>query len=205
MIKTLYQMLVEEFGRLKWWPADTDFEVIVGAVLTQQTRWDNVEKVIARLKGAGLMSPEAMSNVPVAELEMIVKPAGFYRQKARRIRHIAEYFGRNPMEEVFMLPDKVLRSEMLKLPGIGNETADCILLYAAGKPSFVIDAYTRRMCRCLGIEGDYHELQEMFEAALPRDLYVYRQYHALIVEHGKRYCLKKKCESCVVSKLKGIF
>ncbi|MCD1294618.1 hypothetical protein CUJ83_06345 [Methanocella sp. CWC-04] len=204
MIKTIYELLVEEFGEVRWWPSDSDFEMITGAILTQRTRWENVEAAIAGLKRAGLMSPEAMSRASSGSIEDAIRPVGFYRQKARYIKGIAGYFSDHPMKDVFSLPEGPLRAEMLKLRGVGKETADCILLYAARKPVFVIDAYTKRMFGCLGMEGDYDALQDAFEGSMEKDPYVYGQYHGLIVEHGKRYCNKKRCEDCVVKRYKNI-
>lgn len=200
MIKTLYGVLAEELGGLEsWWAADTPFERIAGAILVQQTRWENVEKVIREIKCMGLMSPESMDALTQEELELLVRPAGFYRNKARSLKEIARYFTANP--GALELPMEKLREELLGLRGIGNETADVLILYVAGRPSFVVDAYTIKMLKCLGIEGNYRQLQELFHRSLPRDTAMFQHYHALIVEHGKRYCNKKDCESCVVKKV----
>lgn len=200
-IKTLYTILSEEFGPLTdWWPATSPFERIVGAILVQQTRWENVDRVLATLKERDLMSPEALVVLPLEELEQIVRPAGFYRNKAKSLKAVAEYFSENPVEGMAKMPQLKLREELLGLRGIGDETADVILLYVAGKPSFVVDAYTKKLCGCLDITGSYAELQRLFEGALPRNIQVYQHYHALIVEHGKRYCNKKACETCAVKR-----
>jgi endonuclease III related protein len=199
MIRALYAALSREFDGMEWWPSGSPFETVVGAILVQQTRWESVEKVILSLKERGLLTPEAMSATPLAGLEELIRPAGFYRQKAARLKRIAEYFLSNP--DAFSLSTGDLRRELLGLPGVGEETADAVLLFAAGKPSFVIDAYTRRTLRCMGIHGDYRRLQGMFEEALPRDVDVYRKYHGFLIEHGKRYCNRKKCGDCAVTRL----
>jgi endonuclease-3 related protein len=200
MIKAIYRILSEEFGDLDWWPADSAFERVVGAILVQQTRWENVARVLAALKEKGLMDPKAMSSLSLEELQELVKPVGFYRQKARYLRGVARYFSAHPMKKAFSMPADRLRKEMLLLDGIGKETADVILLYVAGMPRFVVDAYARRMLGCLGIKGNYEQLQEAFEHALGPDLHAYRQYHGLIVEHGKRYCNRKRCGECAVAR-----
>jgi endonuclease-3 related protein len=203
-IKTLYHILSKEFGSLTdWWPAETHFERIAGAILVQQTRWENVDRVISVLKDRDLMSPETIVALPLEELEQIVRPAGFYRNKAKSLKAVAQYFMENPVEGISKKPQHKLRQELLGLRGIGNETADVIMLYVAGKPSFVIDAYTRKLCGCLEVKGSYAELQRLFEKGLPRHPQIYQHYHALIVEHGKRYCNKKACVGCGVKKLRS--
>ena len=201
-LKTLYKILSAELGPLsEWWVASSPFERIAGAILVQQTRWENVDRVLTALKDLCLMTPEAIAILPAEELEEIVRPTGFYRNKAKSLKAIAEYFTANPIEGMMDKPQHVLRKELLALRGVGNETADVILLYVAGKPSFVIDAYTKKLCGCMGIQGNYAELQKLFEDGLPRDVSVYQHYHALIVEHGKRYCNRKACGGCVVKKI----
>lgn len=201
MIRALYAALTREFDGTEWWPSGSPFETVVGAILVQQTRWESVEKVILSLKEKNLLTPEAMAAAPPDELEDIVRPAGFYRQKAYRLRMIALHFASNPAREAFSLSTGTLRETLLGLPGVGEETADAILLFAAGKSSFVIDAYTRRTLRCMGVEGSYMRLQGMFEDALPRDVDVYRKYHGFLIEHGKRYCNRKRCGDCAVTRL----
>jgi endonuclease-3 related protein len=200
MIKTLYEELHVEFGPQEdWWPAATAFERVAGAILVQQTRWENVDRVLREMRRRDLMSPEAVAALPPDELESIVRPAGFYRNKARSLQGIARYMTENP--DAFSRPAGELRQELLALRGVGDETADVLVLYVAGRPSFVVDAYARRTLKCLGIEGSYRHLQEMFHQNLPADVDLYRHYHALLVEHGKRYCNKKDCSSCAVSRL----
>ncbi|MBU4373107.1 MAG: endonuclease, partial [Euryarchaeota archaeon] len=182
----VYNKLRNHFGPRHWWPADTPFEVVVGAVLTQQTKWENVERAIQNLKERGLMEPEPLSEINLEELEEIVKCTGFYRQKARRLKDISTFFSENP--DILSLQKDELREVLLSLDGIGEETADSIVLYAAEKPKFVIDAYTKRICRCMGIEGSYAALQSLFESSLPEDVPLYKEFHALIVEYGKSFC-----------------
>lgn len=181
-----------------WWPAESPFERVAGAILTQQTRWENVDKVLSALRENGLMSPEALSSLPLARLEDMIRPVGFYRQKAVYLKGVAEYFSRHPVGDAHSMPPSRLREDLLGLPGIGSETADAIVLYVAGHPRFVIDAYARRMLECLGIKGNYAELQALFHKALGEDVEKYRRYHAFIVEHGKRYCNKKRCGDCIL-------
>jgi endonuclease-3 related protein len=198
MIKTLYEVLSSEFGELRdWWQTATPFERVAGAILVQQTRWENVGRVLQELERRNLMSPEAVAELPIAELEQIVRPAGFYRNKARSLQGIARYMADNP--DAFSRSADRLREELLALRGVGDETADVLMLYVGGQPSFVIDAYARRTLKCLGVEGSYRQLQGLFHEGLPVDAGLYRHYHALFVEHGKRYCNKKACSSCVVA------
>ncbi len=194
----IYNKLLDRFGRRHWWPADTPFEVVVGAILTQQTKWENVERAIQNLKERGLMEAGPLSEVDIEELEGLVKCTGFYRQKAKRVKIISTFFSENP--DILEKPVDELRDTLRSLDGIGDETADSIVLYAADKPKFVIDAYTKRMCRCMGIGGDYSKLQSIFETSLPQDVPLYKEFHALIVEYGKQFCGKKRCGECIFVK-----
>ncbi|MDD1744586.1 MAG: endonuclease [Candidatus Methanoperedens sp.] len=195
MIK-LYNIFLNLFGHKNWWPADTPFEVVVGAVLTQQTKWENVEKAIRNLKENELMAAEPLARADLENLEGLVRCTGFFRQKAKRLKDISIFFYENP--SIFDKPVDELRDILLSQNGVGEETADSIVLYAADKPKFVIDAYTKRMCRCMGIEGDYGELQSLFESSIPLDVPLYKEFHALIVEYGKQFCGKKRCDECVL-------
>ena len=192
----VYEKLLNKLGHKHWWPADTPFEVVVGAILTQQTRWENVERAISNLKEKGLLDLQALSMMEAEELEDLVRCTGFYRQKAKRLKEVSTYFYENP--GILERPKEELREELLALNGIGEETADSIVLYAAEKPGFVIDAYTRKICRCMGIEGNYGELQSLFEDSLPQDVPLYKEFHALIVEYGKQFCGKKRCAECIL-------
>lgn len=195
MIK-IYNELLNQFGHKDWWPADTPFEVVVGTILTQQTKWENVENAIRNLKDNGLMDADAIARVDLSNLEGLVRCTGFYRQKAKRLKDISTFFYENP--DIFDKPVEELRDILLSQNGVGEETADSIVLYAADKPKFVIDAYTKRICACMGVEGDYGELQSLFESSLPVDVPLYKEFHALIVEYGKQFCGKKRCGCCVL-------
>jgi endonuclease-3 related protein len=195
-MKKTYDKLLYELGRKNWWPADTPFEVVIGAVLTQQTKWENVERAIQNLKDRGLLEAEPLSKADTEELEILIRCTGFFRQKAMRLKNISTFFHENP--GILEKPAPQLREILLSLNGVGEETADSIVLYAADKPKFVIDAYTRRMCKCLGIEGDYRKLQSIFETSLPLEVPLYKEFHALIVEYGKRFCGKKRCNECIL-------
>lgn len=195
-MKKIYDLLLHELGHRHWWPADTAFEVVIGAVLTQQTRWENVERAIKNLKDHSLLEADLLSKVKTEELEELIRCTGFYRQKAMRLKNISTFFHENP--DILEKPADELRNILLSLDGVGNETADSIVLYAADKPKFVIDAYTKRMCKCIGIEGDYGKLQSVFESSLPVDVPLYKEFHALIVEYGKQFCGKKRCGDCIL-------
>ncbi|MDA0524593.1 endonuclease III domain-containing protein [Methanococcoides alaskense] len=196
----IYEALLEKIGHLQWWPADTPFEVVIGTILTQQTKWTNVEKAIKGLKKYDLIEPGKLARADLGLIEGLVRGCGFYRQKAKRLKDIAGFFAREGTDNILSMPTPQLRNLMLSLNGVGNETADSIVLYAADKPKFVIDAYTTRIMKCIGIEGNYMQLQEMFEKNLPEDVPLYKEYHALIVEYAKKYCGKKQCDDCVLTK-----
>jgi len=200
----VFDRLIGYFGPLHWWPADSPFEVVVGAFLTQNTAWRNVELAIANLKEASLLSPAALREVEAAELERLIRPAGFFRQKAGRLKLFVEHLFRRHGGDLSALlsgqPDKV-RGELLSLEGIGPETADSILLYAGGYPSFVVDAYTLRLfirLEVLGGAESYEEVRSLFMANLPREADLFNEYHALIVEECKTFCRKRLplCASC---------
>ena len=192
----IYDKLFARFGKRYWWPADTPFEVVIGAVLTQQTKWENVECAIHNLRERELLEAGPLSTIDNEELEKLIRCTGFYRQKAKRLKNISTFFFENP--DILERPEDELIALLLALNGVGDETADSIVLYAAGKPKYVIDAYTKRMCKCIGFEGDYRKLQSIFEGSLPKDVNLYKEFHALIVEYGKRFCGKKRCGECIV-------
>lgn len=192
----VYIKLLKQFGSRNWWPADTPFEVVIGAILTQQTKWENVERAISNLKEMELLEADRLSQAPQEEIEEAIRCTGFFRQKAKRLKDISVFFHDNP--NILERPKDELRDVLLSLNGVGKETADSIVLYAADKPRFVIDAYTKRMCSCMGIEGNYGKLQSVFESSLPVDVSLYKEFHALIVEYGKRFCGKKKCLECIL-------
>ncbi|MFC1944259.1 endonuclease III domain-containing protein [Chloroflexota bacterium] len=207
-LEELYQALLARYGRQHWWPADDPFEVIVGAILTQSTAWTNVEKAISNLKGVGALSPQALRMLSLDELALLIRPSGYYRVKALRLKSFASFLGDgygDSLEALFSLDVGVLRGELLSVYGIGPETADSIVLYAAEKPVFVIDAYTRRIVSRLGLaSGDeaYGRLQALFMANLPCREGLYNEYHALLVRHGKEVCRKTpRCGGCLVAYL----
>ncbi|NPA22406.1 MAG: endonuclease III domain-containing protein [Candidatus Micrarchaeota archaeon] len=179
----LYKTLLERYGPQGWWPADSPYEMAVGAILTQNTNWKNVEKAIANLKKANLLTPKAMLEAPLEKIKELIRPSGYYNQKAERLKLMTKAF----LEANPDWDRRKLREHFLRVKGIGKETADSIVLYAFHKPIFVIDAYTRRFCKHFGLfEGkDYDEYREFFERNLPRDVDIFKEYHALIVRWGK--------------------
>ena len=198
-----YNRLYERYGPQHWWPAQESFEVIVGAILTQSTTWRNVEKAIANLKKAGAMSAEKLRELPEKKLAELIYPSGYYNVKARKLKAFALWLGEkynDHLDQLFnqTLPD--LREKLLGVYGIGEETADSIILYAAGKAVFVIDAYTRRIIDRLGLtpEGNaYNDYQLLFMDNLPADVNLYNEYHALLVHLGKDICRKRPlCQKC---------
>ncbi len=205
-ILPVFDRLLDAFGPQGWWPAETPFETMVGAILTQNTAWTNVERALGRIKAAGALDARIMLDMPDGEMETLIRSAGAFRVKTRRLKAFLAFFvGRYGADVVRMkdVSTARLREELLAVTGIGPETADCILLYALDKPSFVVDAYTRRVFGRLGLIGgalDYHDVQRTFEAALPVDTVVYNEYHALIVALGKRVCRPKPlCGQCVLN------
>jgi endonuclease-3 related protein len=200
LLKKLYELLDEGTGWEDWWPADSGFERVAGAILIQRTRWKNVDRALAALKAEGLLAPGALASCPPGRLEGLIRPAGFYRQKAARLKAVAKYFA---TADIGAAPTEKLRHELLELPGVGLETADVILLYVAGRPRFVVDAYAWHMLSCLGCDIDYETLQLTAKKAFSDDLEAYRRLHARIVEHGKCHCNKKACGTCGVKKYLG--
>lgn len=199
----LYERLLSSYGPQQWWPGEGPLEVIVGAVLTQNTSWKNVERAIENLRQADLMDPQALYALPPEELAELIRPAGYYRLKAGRLRNLLRYLverHEGSLEQMFSLDQETLRTELLAINGIGPETADCILLYAGELPSFVVDAYTHRVLKRHGWiepEATYHEIKDHFESQLPPDVSLYNEYHALLVRVGNRHCrAKPKCETC---------
>ncbi len=204
LILKFYQKLYRHFGPQHWWPGETPFEVMVGAILTQNTAWKNVERAIENLKKENALSPEEINKMNIEKLAQLIKPSGFYNLKAKRLKSFIERFMEDfngDIQEMKKLEKHTLREWLLSIPGIGRETADSIILYAIEKPIFVVDAYTRRIFSRHGfIKGDedYDEIQEIFHRNLPVDTGLYNEYHALIVRLGKEYCKKQNplCETC---------
>ncbi len=200
----VYQRLFDVLGPQHWWPAQTPFEVIVGAVLTQNTSWQNVEKAIENLRQADLLKPASLHAVPIEELEGLLRPAGYFRVKARRLRGLLKFLMERyggSLEAMFATGVGTLREELLALNGIGPETADSILLYAGGLPVFVVDAYTQRILSRHGWidpEADYHQIQDFLQSRLPEDPALFNEFHALLVHVGKHHCRKRapRCAAC---------
>lgn len=199
----VYHLLLTHFGPQHWWPGDTPFEVMVGAILTQSTAWQNVEKAIGNLKAAGVLSPQALRDLPLDEVARLVHPSGYYNAKARKLKALVTWLGEtcaDDLDTLFHRDTGVLREQLLAVHGIGPETADSILLYAAGKPIFVIDAYTRRIMTRLGLATEkdtYARFQRLFTDALPPDAPLFNEYHALLVRLGKTVCRKQpRCAAC---------
>lgn len=194
------------YGPQQWWPADSPFEVIIGAILTQSTSWKNVERAIVNLKARETLSPKVLHAISLDELAALIHPAGYFRQKASKLKafveHLYTHYDGN-LQKMLAQPTEKLRTELLSLWGIGLETADSILLYAAQKPVFVVDSYTKRIFSRLGlVDSDisYGELQKLFMRRLPKSAQLFNEYHALIVRHGKEICRPKPlCAQCVLA------
>jgi endonuclease-3 related protein len=198
----IYHRLYRTYGSQHWWPGDEPFEVMVGAILTQSTSWKNVEKAISSLKKANALNPASIRNLGLPELANLIHSCGYYQVKARKLKAMAEWLGGygDDLEKAFSRSPVELRKELLGVWGIGPETADSIVLYAAGMPAFVVDTYTRRVFGRLGlVDGkvDYDTLQSLFTRNLPADVPLFNEYHALLVRIGKECCRKKpNCEVC---------
>jgi len=199
----LYRRLHRHYGDLSWWPGETPLEVSVGAILTQNTAWTNVEKAIKRLKEARSLSVAALGRMTHRRLALLIKSAGYFNVKARRLKNFISFLQgchAGSLNKMFRQPTSRLRQELLSVNGVGPETADSILLYAGEKPSFVIDAYTKRILSRHGVlpyDKGYNEFQELFMKQLPRSAAFYNQYHAMFVNIGKDFCRKRPlCDRC---------
>ena len=204
----IYFRLSARYGPQGWWPAKTKFEVIVGAILTQNTNWGNVEKALANLRRRGWLNAPVLRDLSLEQLAAAIKPSGYFNIKARRLKNFIDFFfqeyngrlgrmAREPLEKI--------RSQLLSVKGIGPETADSILLYALDQPVFVVDAYTKRVLSrhyLIPAAADYHDVQEKFMAALPADVEMFNEYHALIVRVGKEFCKSESlCEGCPLNNI----
>ncbi len=189
---------------MHWWPAKTPFEVIVGAILTQNTAWSNVDRAIANLRRERLLAPMALERVPLGKLARLVRSSGYFRQKARKLKAFVRFLRRDfhgSLKAMFRTPTVELRQRLLRVHGIGPETADSILLYAGNHPVFVVDAYTKRILlrhQLIGEKADYEEVRRLFERSLPRDTALYNEFHALLVNVGKNWCRSRQalCDQC---------
>lgn len=199
----IYRALLQHFGHRHWWPGETSFEVIVGAVLTQNTAWKNVEKAIVNLKRENVLSLSALHRISESRLARLIRPAGYFNVKAGRLKNVIEFLRHKSGGNLnVMFKEKIgrLRRDLLEVNGVGEETADSILLYAGEKPVFVVDAYTKRVFerhRYLKGGEKYQQIQNMFMNLLPKSAELYNDYHAQIVEVGKDYCRKTPlCDDC---------
>ncbi|MGH9793623.1 MAG: endonuclease III domain-containing protein [Candidatus Acidiferrales bacterium] len=207
-MRAYHDAMYAALGPQQWWPARTPFEVIVGAILTQSTAWVNVERAIVSLRRERMLTPLALERVPLARLARLIRPSGYFRQKARKLKAFVRFlrgeFG-GSLARMFRTPTARLREMLLEVHGIGPETADSILLYAGNHAVFVVDAYTRRVLvrhGLIGSKAGYEEMRALFESNLPRDAKLYNEYHALLVQVGKNYCrpAAPQCDGCPLGK-----
>lgn len=203
----IYELLYKAFGPQSWWPGESPLEIIVGAILTQNTNWRNVEKAIVNLKSAKYMAPQELHRASAEQLAGLIRPAGYFNIKAKRLKNFIDWLFENYDGDVANLQGvhtETLREEMLSIKGIGRETADSILLYALDRPVFVVDAYTARIAVRHGLiepDADYEQLRQLFEANLPADVALFNEYHALLVRTGKEFCRPKaRCPGCPLEK-----
>lgn len=205
-LQEIYQRLLLKFGPQKWWPAQTRFEVMVGAVLTQNTNWSNVERAIRNLRQANLLTADQLKDISVRQLALLIRPAGYFNIKAKRLKNFIDFFYREYKGHLQAMAEenlKVLRKKLLTVNGIGPETADSILLYALDKSIFVVDAYTKRILSRHGLvksTADYQAIQKIFMGSLKADLKMFNEYHALLVHLGKHYCKSDPlCDICPIN------
>ena len=209
LLNEVYDRLLDSYGPQGWWPAESPFEVIVGAILTQSTSWVNVEKALASMRDRGCWSFEAIAALPTGELAEVIKSSGYFNAKARKLqafsKHILENYG-GDLDKLFDAEVAGLRRELLSIHGIGEETADDIIVYAAAKPSFVMDSYTRRIVDRMGLTPDgrnpgYRAYQALFQDNLPRDTVLFNEYHALLDHHAKVTCTNRspRCAGCCLA------
>ncbi len=209
VLREYYDALFAAHGPQHWWPGCTPFEVIVGAILTQNTSWSNVEPAIENLRREKLLTPRAIASVSLTRLARLIRSSGYFRQKAKKLKAFvrflrAEYHG--SLAEMFRTPTPALREELLAVHGIGPETADSILLYAGKHPVFVVDAYTRRILERHSLaeaKHSYEDLRQLFERSLSAGAALYNEFHALIVHTGKHYCRARdpRCNECALNHL----
>lgn len=207
-LQTIYSRLAAAFGPQHWWPGDTPFEVAVGAILTQNTAWSNASRAVGELKKKDLLHPAGLRRLPAGRLAPLIRSSGYFNQKTTRLKRFVRYLfkrHRGDLSRMQKVPAGRLREELLGLSGIGPETADSILLYALGKPVFVVDAYTRRVLArhsLISWDAAYSEIQRLFTGALPRSRRLYNEYHALLVRVGKEYCrTHPRCEKCPLKRI----
>ena len=204
-----YERMLAKFGPQRWWPGDSPFEIMVGAVLVQNTAWRNVEQAINNLRDARVMEPQSLFNVPPEELAELIRPAGYYQLKTKRLRNLLRFVVEEhdgSLKSMFSIGLPSLREQLLAINGIGPETADAILLYAGGLPTFVVDTYSHRILArhgWLDYEASYDDIKDYFESTLPDDPALYNEYHALLVRIGKDYCKRTapNCEACPLAEM----
>ncbi len=203
ILPKIYERLFKTFGPQAWWPAQSPFEVIVGAILTQNTNWGNVEKALTNLKQKNLLSPELLHKIPIKKLTLLIRPAGYFNVKTKRLKSFIHFLFENyngDLKKMGQEETEVLRQKLLSVNGIGPETADSILLYAFHKPIFVVDSYTKRILYrhdLIDKDDDYHSVQKIFMSSLALDEKMFNEYHALLVRVAKDYCkTKPQCEQC---------
>lgn len=210
LLLEIYQRLFKTYGPQHWWPGESAFEVIVGAILTQNTSWANVEKAIRSLKNKGALTPEGIRDLKRSELSQLIKSSGYYRIKADRLKAFVKCLFKDYHGNLDLMKKEEknrLRERLLRIKGIGPETADSILLYGFGIPVFVVDAYTRRILSRHGIiseKASYDDIQDLFMEHLPHEEQLFNEYHALLVRLGKTVCKKiPKCDICPLKGVKG--
>lgn len=204
LLTAMYSAMLDRLGPSNWWPAQESFEVAVGAILTQNTNWNNVEKAIVNLRREALLTPESLRSARTEEVERCVQPSGFFRQKTKKLRNFLDFLEQSDavrLEDLAPWDTSALRRRLLEVNGIGPETADSILLYALGRPVFVVDAYTARIANRHGLvpeDVSYPELQDLFMSHLPHQAALFNEYHALLVRVGKQWCRKRapRCAEC---------
>lgn len=208
-LNSIYEKLYSHFGPQHWWPGDSTFEIMVGAILTQNTNWQNVEKAINNLKRHKLLNPQRLHSLSPRRLASFIVPAGYYNIKAKRLKHFLDFLFnsyKGSLKKMSCQNLENLRQQLLSINGIGPETADSILLYCLNKPIFVVDAYTKRILlrhHLIKEDASYNEIQDLFMKNLKKDAKLFNEYHALLVKLGKDFCLKKKarCDICPLSKI----
>lgn len=207
-LRDIYGRLYRYFGPRHWWPGETPFEIITGAILTQNTAWGNVEKAIANLKNENLLSINKLSKLTHKKLAGLIRPSGYYNQKAKKVKNMVAFLKSSYKAKLSNVGDvntEALREQLLGVNGVGPETADSILLYAFNRPIFVVDAYTKRIfsrLKMIKTSDDYYQVQSLFMDNLTPDVNLFNEYHALIVELGKMICkVRPICSKCVLNKL----
>ena len=208
-LNLIYQKLYSLFGSQRWWPADTHFEVMVGAILTQNTNWQNAEKAITNLKKHKLLQPHKLYKLSRKRLASLIRPAGYYNIKAKRLKNFLKFFIKyynGNVKKILRQATPSLRQQLLSVNGIGPQTADSILLYALKRPIFVVDAYTKRILlrhHFTGEDAGYDKIQNLFMQNLKSGVKLFNEYHALLVKLGKEFCLKNKpkCNLCPLNSL----